>query len=127
MDGSNSDKNNCDTDKTDEVSIELRDEESSGCGCCQDNSVTSPLSFTCADKPDPFSKEEHLIFEKLLAIKKKVKALKDKLINASQDEKKSLLSSISNLREEWRSWKKKSQEAARRRMIILGHIDPNDE
>lgn len=71
--------------------------------------------FTCADKPNPFTQEELKIFEKLLEIKKQKKK------HVGDKEK------LNQLQKDWEFWKQKSKEAAKQRMVLLGHLEPEEE
>jgi hypothetical protein len=98
------------------------------CGCGGLPGPPKPVS--CSGKPFPFSKDELLIFEALRRVRKEVdrtKALLKTVPSESQDEKKALEMRLEQLRSEWDTLKLKSDEAARERMIALGHIDPKKD
>lgn len=104
------------------------------CGGSQNPGEDGPLC--CNFKPDPFTEEELDIFDQLRMLKDEVKQLQARLevIALKQngqpltphqlDEKQTLIERISALRREWDRLKKKGEEASIRRMIQLGHIDP---
>lgn len=116
------------------------------CGCngaCNPADNENPdYPYTCDDKPFPFSSEELEIFDHLLSIRKEVDELKKQLAELENrtgdksngdaakaahdlEEKINCETRISALRHEWNEWKRKSEEAAIRRMIALGHIEPD--
>ena len=98
-------------------------DESSSCGCGP-RDETRPWR-SCADKPNPFTAEELEIFEKLLGIKKTVRKIKRRMTDGDGD-REALAARLETLRAEWRVWKARSAEAARQRMILLGHIGPGN-
>ncbi|MBW1722840.1 MAG: hypothetical protein JRH13_11445 [Deltaproteobacteria bacterium] len=66
----------------------------------------------------------------LRRIKERVRAIKEKMaaISPSEGEKErelldSLEKELERLREEWRRWERKKEDAARERMIKLGHVE----
>lgn len=85
----------------------------------------------CGPKEVP-SAEEKEALDALRAIKKRVRALKAQMKNgAPQPNEKASESDqdphqeLERLRSEWETWEAKRIEAARNRMILLGHEDPD--
>lgn len=68
----------------------------------------------------------------LRAIKTQVRDLKSRILDLTEDhgrekgqEIKMLENQLATLKEEWIAWEGKRREAARLRMIMLGHEDPS--
>ena len=67
---------------------------------------------------------------RLREIKKRVREIKSKLKHLASDpsfhdERNRAESELVELKKEWIEWEKKKDEAARERMIALGHLDPD--
>ncbi|MHC4944765.1 MAG: hypothetical protein ACYTG7_17255 [Planctomycetota bacterium] len=102
------------------------------CGCNQGGED----DYMCMHKPDPFSNEELSILEHMRLIKDEVRHLKYRLQEIEiesngQDLPPQLLEEklfcsdrLEALRLVFKRLKQESEEAALRRMIALGHIDP---
>ena len=72
--------------------------------------------------------DEVKALNRLREIKKRVRAIKKELSNMASDDsfyelKKRADKELLDLKKEWKEWEKKRDEAARERMIALGHID----
>jgi len=96
------------------------DEMKKDCGCPPPaNEEAAPLC--CSQNAYPFTEEEAAIHGRLLAIKEEARALKERAasgeVPAAECEAR-----LSALRAEWDRLKKEGEEAARRRMIALGHF-----
>jgi hypothetical protein len=75
--------------------------------------------------------DEVCALNELRCIKARVRELKMKisdlsagLVAGSLDDLMTLEKEMADLKEEWLSWEEKRQQAARERMIILGHESP---
>jgi hypothetical protein len=102
------------------------------CGCSQGGEE----AFNCAHKPYPFSDEELAIFDQLRMIKEESRQLKSRLEEIENESNGRILTPLQleeklfcsdrleALRLLWNRLKEESEEAATRRMIHLGHIDP---
>jgi len=96
------------------------DEMKRDCGCpSPSNEEGAPLC--CSQKAYPFTEEEVAIHMRLLAIKEEARALKER---AASDEVSAAErdTRLAALRAEWDRLKREGEEAARRRMIALGHF-----
>jgi hypothetical protein len=76
--------------------------------------------------------EELKALNALRAIKTQVRDLKSRIYDLTEDhghekgqEIKTLENQLASLKEEWIAWEGKRKEAARIRMIMLGHEDPS--
>ena len=72
--------------------------------------------------------DEVKALNRLREIKKRVREIKKELSNMSSDSSlsentKRAESELLELKKDWKEWEKKRDEAARERMIALGHID----
>lgn len=106
------------------------------CSCQPFLSTDDERSYSCSSKPDPFSSEELEIFDQLRMLKDEMRDINRCLeeIKAAQngqalspqklEEKQQYLERLQALRNEWTRLKKKREEAYIRRMIALGHHDP---
>ncbi|MBU0754878.1 MAG: hypothetical protein KJ645_07040 [Planctomycetes bacterium] len=106
------------------------------CSCNASQNPGDDGSFCCNPKPDPFTEEELQIFDHLRMLKKEVRDLQLRLevIAAKQngqpltanklEEKQYITDRIDALRREWDRLRKESEEASIRRLIELGHIEP---
>jgi hypothetical protein len=68
--------------------------------------------------------ELRCIKEKVRDLKKKISDLSAGLVPGTRDDLMILERQMEDLKEEWLSWEEKRQQAARERMIILGHEQP---
>ena len=82
-------------------------------------------------KIDVPSEEEVCALNELRSIKERVRELKKQiselsagLVAGTREDLFSLEKEMADLKEEWLSWEEKRQRAARERMIILGHEEP---
>jgi hypothetical protein len=64
------------------------------------------------------------IKERVRELKKKISALSAGLVAGTRGDLMILEKEMADLKEEWVSWEEKRQQAARERMIILGHENP---
>jgi hypothetical protein len=65
--------------------------------------------------------ELRCIKERVRALKKKISDLSAGLVPGTRDDLMNLEKDMADLKEEWLAWEEKRQQAARERMIILGH------
>ena len=82
-------------------------------------------------KIDVPTEEEVCALNELRCIKERVRGLKKKIADLSagvvagtRDDLLVLEKEMADLKEEWLAWEEKRQQAARERMIILGHEEP---
>jgi hypothetical protein len=68
--------------------------------------------------------ELRCIKERMRDLKKKISDLSAGLVAGTRDDLLILEKEMADLKEEWLSWEEKRQQAARERMIILGHVEP---
>ena len=68
--------------------------------------------------------ELRCIKERVRELKKKISDLSAGLVAGTRDDLMILEKEMADLKEEWLSWEEKWQQAARERMIILGHENP---
>jgi hypothetical protein len=68
--------------------------------------------------------ELRCIKERVREMKKKISDLSAGLVPGTRDDLLILEKEMADLKEEWLTWEERRQEAARQRMIILGHEDP---
>ena len=68
--------------------------------------------------------ELRCIKERVRELKKKISDLSAGLVAGTRDDLMVLENEMADLKEEWLSWEEKRQQAARERMIILGHENP---
>ena len=68
--------------------------------------------------------ELRCIKERVRELKKKISDLNAGLVSGTRDDLMILENEMADLKEEWLSWEEKRQQAARERMIILGHENP---
>jgi hypothetical protein len=68
--------------------------------------------------------ELRCIKERVRELKKKISALSAGPVAGTRDDLMILQKEMAHLKEEWLSWEEKKQQAARERMIILGHENP---
>ena len=68
--------------------------------------------------------ELRCIKERVRELKKKISDLSAGLVAGTRDDLLVLEEEMANLKEEWLAWEEKRQQAARERMIILGHEEP---
>ena len=84
---------------------------------------------TCHQVEVP-SEKEVMALNKMRAIKGRVRDIKRRLSDFSDDEREStreigaLQTELKRLKVEWVEWEKRRQEAAKERMILLGHEEP---
>ena len=65
--------------------------------------------------------ELRCIKERVRELKKKISDLSAGLVAGTRDDLVDLEKEMADLKEEWLAWEEKRQQAARERMIILGH------
>lgn len=82
-------------------------------------------------KIDVPTEQEVCALNELRCIKERVRELKKKIsdlsagpVGRSRDDLMDLEKEMADLKEEWLSWEERRQQAARERMIILGHENP---
>jgi FtsZ-binding cell division protein ZapB len=87
----------------------------------------NPCEKSCRKLEVP-TEEERVALDALREIKMRVRELKSRLksvtVVASQEaaeESKALEKELEALRRQWREWEEKRDEAARVRMVLLGH------
>jgi hypothetical protein len=82
----------------------------------------------CSRSADPFTEDELEILRKLRALHEESKGIKAKL-NELEDpvERTACESRLNAIRDEWKTLKLEGEEARKRRMILLGHLDPDGE
>lgn len=68
--------------------------------------------------------ELRCIKERVRELKKKISDLSAGLMAGTRDDLMILERQMEDLKEEWLSWEEKRQQAAKERMIILGHEQP---
>ena len=68
--------------------------------------------------------ELRCIKERVRELKKKISDLSAGLVAGTGDDLLLLEKQMEDLKQEWLSWEEKRQQAARERMIILGHEQP---
>ncbi|MBP1738483.1 MAG: hypothetical protein H6Q48_776 [Deltaproteobacteria bacterium] len=68
--------------------------------------------------------ELRCIKERVRGLKKKISDLSAGLVAGTRDDLLVLEKEMADLKEEWLAWEEKRQQAARERMIILGHEEP---
>jgi hypothetical protein len=116
-------------------SLECHEKPNYNCTCIPLNDDGSQPHITCADKPYPFTGEELEIFDQMLMVKAEVRDIKRCLAEIGNngfsgeqiEEKQGYLDRLEALRVEWKDLKLQSNGAFTRRMILLGHIDPDLE
>lgn len=97
----------------------------------ESNSERKPACVPSCKKIDVPTEEELCALNELRCIKERVRELKRKISDLSaglmpgtRDDLMRLEKEMADLKEEWLSWEDKRQQAARERMIILGHEQP---
>jgi len=68
--------------------------------------------------------ELRYIKERVRELKKKISDLSAGLVAGTRDDLMDLEKGMADLKEEWLAWEEKRQQAAKERMIILGHEEP---
>lgn len=68
--------------------------------------------------------ELRCIKERVREMKKKISDLSAGLVAGTRDDLVILEKEMADLKEEWLSWEEKRQQAAKERMILLGHEQP---
>ncbi|MCU0597256.1 MAG: hypothetical protein MUC98_17575 [Desulfobacterota bacterium] len=68
--------------------------------------------------------ELRCIKERVRELKKKISDLSAGVVSGTRDDLLVLENEMADLKEQWLSWEEKRQQAARERMIILGHEKP---
>jgi len=71
--------------------------------------------------------ELRCIKERVRGLKKKISDLSAGLVPGTRDDLMTLEQEMADLKEEWLTWEERRQEAARQRMIILGHEQPGEK
>jgi len=86
---------------------------------------------SCPGRVEVPTPEEAVALQALRAIKERVRQVKSRLRsiemwkdNQEDKERCKLEEELERLRSDWDRWEAKRQEAARERMILLGHEDP---
>ena len=96
------------------------------CSCGGNMSGTPPMGPPCPSKSTLFSKEELEILAKLRALKEEARRLKVQLEKTEDEQEKRICEDrLGKVRKEWEELKRKGEEAARQRMIYLGHLEPD--
>jgi hypothetical protein len=92
--------------------------------------IKTACAHSCK-KLDVPTDEEVCALNELRCIKDKVRELKRKisdlsagLVAGTRDDLMILENEMADLKDQWLSWEEKRQQAARERMIILGHEKP---
>ncbi len=84
-----------------------------------------PMQASCPGQIQVPTEKELLALNSLRKIKEKVKQKKKELaaLKAPEDQEriKALEAELADLKAQWEDWEKKKEEAARERMILLGH------
>ena len=105
------------------------------CSCGGNMPGVPPMGSPCPSKSTLFTKEELEILAKLKALKEEARRVKARLEELREEEERGVLSSrleeekrvcqdrLSHLRVEWEEFRQKGDEAARQRMIHLGHLE----
>jgi len=95
------------------------------------NPESKPACVHSCKKIDVPTEEELCALNELRCIKERVRELKKKISDLSaglmpgtRDDLMVLEKEMADLKEEWLSWEDKRQQAARERMVILGHEQP---
>lgn len=87
-----------------------------------------PVAESCPGKIEIPTKREQEALGKMKAIKERVRELKSQLNIIEEDslEKDSVEAKreLDRLKVEWETWETKRKEAAKERMIFLGHEEP---
>ena len=78
------------------------------------------------------TEDEVRALDKLRNIKQRVREIKKELSRTPSDssffeQRLRSENELHQLKKEWEEWEKKRDEAARERMIALGHLDPESE
>jgi len=68
--------------------------------------------------------ELRCIKERVRELKKKISDLSAGLVAGTREDLMDLEKEMADLKEEWLAWEEKRQQAAKERMIILGHEEP---
>ena len=68
--------------------------------------------------------ELRCIKERVRELKKKISDLSAGLVAGTRDDLLVLEEEMADLKDQWLAWEEKRQQAARERMIILGHEEP---
>ena len=96
-----------------------------------DNVEAKTACFHSCKKIDVPTDEEVCALNELRCIKERVRKLKKKisdlsagLVAGTREDLMNLEKEMADLKQEWLSWEDKRQQAARERMIILGHENP---
>lgn len=77
---------------------------------------------TCRPMEVPTEREKEAL-DALRRIKQEVRRLKESL--AGDPGREDLRRELESLRAEWETWRTRQEEAARERMVLLGHEDPD--
>lgn len=99
-----------------------RSEEKERCGC----------SNLCGGIQVP-ADAERVALNAMRSIRDKAKALREKMAGIEttgsaeeESERVRMRQEIDRLRSEWQGWEKKRERAAKERMILLGHEEPDN-
>jgi hypothetical protein len=89
-----------------------------------------PVAETCPGKIEIPTKSEQEALGKMKAIKERVRELKNQLKRMEEDGLKEdsfkAQQELDQLKAEWETWETKRKEAAKERMIFLGHEEPEE-
>ncbi|MBN1104837.1 MAG: hypothetical protein JXL84_15575 [Deltaproteobacteria bacterium] len=99
-----------------------KDEEQESCGC----------GNFCGGIDVP-TEAERVALDGMRSVRNEAKALKEKMARIEKEgsaeekaERDLVRREIDRLRSEWQEWEKKREEAAKERMILLGHEKPDN-
>lgn len=96
------------------------------CSCGGNMPGTPPRGSPCPSKSTLFTKEELEILAKLKALKEEARRLKAQLEEIKDEEEKRICEDrLGKIRKEWEGLRRRGDEAARQRMIYLGHLEPD--
>jgi hypothetical protein len=96
----------------------------------KENEILTPLNcIEGCHKVEVPSDDEVVALEAMRTIKDRVREIKRDIFDLSDNERdetyrKELENEMIRLRAEWKEWEKKREEAAKVRMILLGHEEP---
>lgn len=82
----------------------------------------------CSRSADPFTEEELEILRKLRALHEEGNEIKAKVKGLGDPKERTACETrLEEIRAEWKILKREGEEARKRRMIQLGHLDPDGE
>ena len=98
------------------------------------DSLALPIAEACPGKIEIPTKKEQEALTKMKTIKERVRELKSNLniIQEDDHEKTSVAISeakkeLTRLKVEWETWEAERKQAAKERMILLGHEEPSTD